>query len=414
MATPTPFVYKIVSGKTARIGRAAPGRTGPVLPVSTLGSITTSTNGQDVPWNQQLGRPLVLHLHASGGPADNGIRYAAQVDGRMSFPGFEEFVFNLVPAASYPSGVQTWHITLRPNDTLWGVANAGRQSMHMGFQRDDGYVHLIAERRYDAGWKYAQQNYTQYDLLASVCEGGSMGAWGAATYGIRRPEWFAATYCDRPRFRYGFNVGEVPVANWENISHTGVPVAQSPLIHPDDGGGTLAEYRDMIAYVSNPENPVNPILWVIGRNDYFATFDDTIGMIDACRARGVPFAVAWNNGGHGGGDPAFDPPSKDILLEGYPYGTFRLDRGCLAFSEHSLDKDPRVDLVGEINIGPKFRNIVETESGFTAEVSSWKGASTFKAKPYGCKRYKVDAPAKLVTITTANQWQTISFNAQGL
>jgi hypothetical protein len=247
------------------------------------------------------------------------------------------------------------------------------------------------------------ENATQYDLNKRCISGGSMGAWGTITYAVRRYSMFAALYPDRPRWRYGYNIGEVAVSSWDS-GWTTRTLANAPQIAPEDGGGSYAEHLDLISYIANPANKVRPVLWCCGKADGFMPWSEQCDAVDAFRAGGRAFAFFWNEGSHTTG------PSMGNILQSYNYGTYSLDKGWPVFTEHSLDKDPRVDPVGSINGGLSFKNVVETATGWSCEVTNVLGACTVKVKPQS-DVFTANVAAKLVTIPAANSWVLVEFNA---
>lgn len=390
--------YNVLSGQGVHGGRNRP-----LPPPAAFDSIAL-TDGADVPWSAQNGRPFVVNLHGSSGSnSSNGRQYRAQVGGPLAFEGFTEFGFSIVPGYRTINGATVYHLLLRPIDK-WTYNGTNRESMHVGFKRAaDGRVYLTTERRYDAMIAWAGTNLTQYDHNARVCEGGSMGGWGTISYAVRRHAMFAALYPDRPRWRYGYNVGEVAVSTLEN-GWSAATVANSPRLADADGGTSYAAHLDLIAYISNPANKVRPILWCCGRNDGYVPFSEQIAAVDALRATGRMFAFAWNDGNHSTGS------IMSQLLASYPYGTFLRDRGYPVFTEHSLDQDPKVDLTGGINIGLSFRNVTENGIRWSCEVTNISSACTVKVKPWS-EKFAADVAPKLVTIPAAGTWVAVEFNA---
>lgn len=364
----------------------------------------TFTNNSDAPWAAQDGTPLVVSLHGSSGSNLNtGRQYRAQVSGLLAFGDYTEFAFSLVAGyVTKPGGGGDYNVTLRPVDK-WMVNGVQRESQHMGFKQPDGRVHLTSERRYDLMMQWALANLGKYNLKKRVLSGGSMGGWGSVYYGVRRPDMFAAIYPDRPRWRYGNTVNTVSVPLLDGPWQT-TPLASAPLLSDADGGTPYAQHVDLIAYVANPANKVAPILWCCGRQDGFALFEDQVAAVDAMRATGRVFAFAWNNGDHATGS------IMRQILDSYPYGTYELGRGYPLFTQHSGDQDPKVDLEGGINIGLSFRNVVESESGWSCEVTSILGARTVMVAPVS-DVFKAAASAKLVTIPAASTWVAVSFTA---
>jgi hypothetical protein len=415
-------IYQVASGQSIYGGRAAPVITTPTTrPFSgtfATAPVATAVLGGDPldPYYASYanGRPFVVELHASSGSNwnANGRQYRVPVSGSLAIPGTSvystsdldydsrsTFGFSLVYEYDANNGSVA---ALRPIDKWYNDAGTFRESAHCGWVLADGKMHLVSERRYDALVAWAETTFPQFDHNTRVLTGGSMGGWGTASYGPRRYAMFAALYPDRPRWKHGAGANDTVVPDFAS-GFLYPAFDQAPMLSDEDGGGSLAVYRDMIAYVSNPANQVRPILWYLGRNDGFANFQDSIDMVAALRATKRAFCFVWDNGDHGGG--AVGMPK---IFKSYPFGTYRRDRGYPLFTEHSLDKDPAVDLVGSINEGLTFRNVVETTSGWSCDVTNVNAACTVKVEPIS-NVYTGNRTAKTVTITAANAWQTIQF-----
>ncbi len=385
-----PDNYQISSGQIMYIGMLA------AVVAQGFDSISFINTSDGAPWAAQNGKIMVVSLHGSSGSSSNGRQYTANVSGFMSLPDHTVFTFGLTA---------TWNgvfytVELRPVDK-WVSGGANRESMHIGFETSDGKVHLTSERRYDAMLDYADKELTIYDLKKRVLKGGSMGGWGTITYGMRRVSKFAALYPDRPRWRYGYSVGNISVATFGGFKN--VSIANSPMLADEDGGGSYAAYIDAIAYVSNTANKIPWIGWCCGRNDGFATFQDQIDAVVALRSAKRGFAFVWNNGDHSTGSIMAQ------ILQSYQYGTFEIGKGYPLFTDHSGDQNPEVDLVGGINAGLSFRNVVETPSGWSCEVTSVLGARTVQVEPIS-DVFTTAVAKQLVTIPAANNWVPVSFS----
>lgn len=388
-------VYQAASGQAIYGGMAAPG------PAMAFDSVAVaSDDGFGMP--SGAGPYIMgLRLHASGAANTfTGKQYRAQVSGRLAYAEHTEFAFSTARDTT-PNVVM-----LRPVDDYGKYpSNNRRESCWTGFANtSEPAVRLITENRVDTAmiWQLDLPNIVRSKMFIT---GSSMGAWGALTYGTRRPGLFAAIYAHMPKWRYAKIVGTVAVPNY-GVSAAAVPVASAPQIAAEDGGGSYASLLDVIAYVADVSNDIPWIGWAIGSDDAYTPFSDQIAAVAALRAAGRGFAFSWNAGGH------TTAPSIDEITSSYPYGLFEIGKGYPLFTEHSLDQDPAVDAVGGINLGLTFdpATRVETASTWSVKVTSKRGACTVKVKPIS-KVFTANVEAQLVTIPAADTWVTVTFNA---
>lgn len=393
------FYPGIAAGtKTVRLGRQAPPEP----------MIWDSLEYEDLPYGataaQMQGHPLIVNLHGSSGANyTTGRHYYAGVSGPMAYDTYTTYEFSVVAAENTATGEKTYSV--RPID-VYGSYPSGvlRESYFTGFQNIPGpEVKLISERRLTALMEWGK-NYFKHDPTRVYMIGTSLGARACLTYGMRRPEIFAAIYVIKGRW---FHSGDanVLVPVW-NSGYVTVPAASSPLVAEEDGGGTLYDRINPIQYLSNANNKAPWIGWTVGRNDTTIPWAGNLEAVDILRATGRPFAFYWNNGDHSTG------PGSDKLLQSYKWGTFILGKGQPLFTEHSGDSDPHDPAVleGGINIGLTFRNVVESSSAWSCEVTSVLGPRTVKVKPCNSEVFTANVESKLVTIPAANTWVPVSFN----
>lgn len=384
MASPLPDSYSVGSGVVLYAGRSK---------IPKFDSVAVFSEDAGVPY-VTAGQTLVLELHGSGGQNyTTGRQYRAQCSGYMAYSPYSEFAF---------SAIRTFVLTetkIRPIDKY-----GSRESMWLGFKNmPDASIHLITQRRLEALLVWIEQNLTTLSPTKRCLTGGSMGAWGTMTFGIRRPDKFASLYPDRPRWRYDYTVGNVAVADIAG-AFTSVPVGSSPLLAPEDGGTSYAALLDCTSYAANTANKIPWIGWCVGRLDGYVNFSDHVDAVVAMRAAKRGFAFAWNNGNHSTGM---------ILAEitaSYPFGCFELGKGYPLFTDHSGDLDPAVDLIGGINVGLSFRNVVESAGAWSCEVTSILGARTVKVEPIS-DTFITPVVKQTVTIPAANTWVAVSFSA---
>lgn len=351
----------------------------------------------DRPWNipNQI---LLVGLHGSGGAnLVNGKQMDAACSSRLSYGIHNVFRF------SYSRWDLANVTVIRPVDR-YNTA----ESYWMGFY-DGLNVQLCTERRLDTMLRWADENIPNLDPTKKILAGGSMGGWGSMRYGLRRPQHFAAIYPDRPRWRFsGPGVYAVPTLDSGEVGAGGTATnftdATSPYLKPEDGGYKVSEHMNMIAYVADTSHDIPWVGWCLGRQDGFAIFSDHVDAVVAMRAAKRGFAFAWNDGDHGTGS------IMSQIRQSYEYGTFKLGQGYPLFTNHSGDQDPAVDLVGGINIGLSFRNVVESAGAWSCQVTSVLGARTVTVEPLS-KTFTATVTPQVVSIPAANTWVSVSFTA---
>lgn len=366
------------------------------------GSIPSATEGQTV----------LLYLHGSGtNPITAGEYWSATMLQDLAYSTSDEMYWsvrsNSLSGASY---IQCNPRDRHPDNNDGSV---NLNSYHMGYTHDSVGLDLIQHRRYDQLLEWLFTQYPQCSRTKVNISGDSVGAWSTMLFGLRRPTKFAALYPNRPRVRWASTPGGLGGTGWIQVPDwvaaggsilydTGS--VSGPSLSSTDGGGLAKDFLDSIAYVSNTANAIPWIGWVIGKNDGYMPWQDQVDFIAALRTAGRGFAVSWNLGDHGGA-----PNIQDITTT-YPYGTFEIGKGYPIFSNHSLDGDPAVDDVGGINLGLKFRNVVESASGWSCEVTHNTSACTVDVKPKSSV-FTASVAAQTANITSANSWVSVSFSA---
>lgn len=386
MPVATDDIYEGTLGDPIYAGIAAP---------DVFDSVVIASEDAGVPFTTP-DQTFVLNLHGSSGANfSSGRQFRAAVSGFMAYETEDEFAFSTIRGtASLGKNVTL----LRPID-LYGT----RESHWIGFTgMGTPDLKFITERRLDALLEWAKINVPNLNPVRRAMIGGSMGGWGTITFGLRRPTEFAALYPDRPRWRYSSGTS-VNIPDWNGPSVT-YAAGSDPDIAVEDGGGSSAAHRDGIAYVSNTANKIPWVGWCMGRNDGFAPFEDQVAAVVALRAAKRGFCFVWNNGNHSEGSVI------NLVLDSYPFGTFELGKGYPLFTNHSGDQDPAVDLVGGINQGLSFRNVVESTSGWSCEVTSIAGARTVDVEPIS-EVFTATVTAQTVSIPAANTWVAVSFTA---
>lgn len=411
MAYPQAKTYTKGSGSIIRLGSFAD--------ELTFDNVAVVGNYSPLPAASQNQVP-VLSLHQSGGQVyDAGRVFEASVSGRLAYEEHVTYSFRTTGTTTGAFNGNKAMTYIKPN-SYYGTSPRGVRQGWAGFVfRESPYYDLISFRRLDALYHYMRtvmadpSNPESIDLNKLCITGGSMGAWGTMYYGLRRPGRFAAMYPDRPRVHWDDKVGEVDYSIYDEGGVNGT-VANCPQVDPRDGGGTVYDLHNQIAYVSNPDNFVPWIGWCVGEKDGFTPFQDHIDMIAAMRAAGRPFAMAWNRKDHSGGSIL----SK--ITASYPFGTFEIGKGYPHFTNHSLDVEPTIDdgvvgstqaIEGGINLGLAFRSVIETATGWACEVTCISGPCEVDVRPYNSPVFTTQVAPKRVIIPAANTWVAVSFSA---
>lgn len=386
MASPVADSYSAPSGSVIAGGRY----------VNQFDSVALLSDDGNGPY-ATAGQTLVIDLHGSGGSnLTQGRQFQGECHGPMAYSTDTHFHFATVRNYTLD---QT---ALRPVDK--GGASGTRESQWMGYSdTPTSAVNLMTERRLEAMLHWAIASVPNLNPLKRVLTGGSMGGWGTLRFGMRRPEKFAAIYPDRPRWRYDATIGEIAVSSW-NSGCSSVPVGSAPNLTTVDGGTSVAAYMDMTTCAANTAHKIPWIGWCVGRQDGYVQFSDHVDAVAAMRAAKRGFAFIWNNGNHSGG------PTLTPITDSYPFGLFELGAGYPLFTNHSGDQDPSSDLVGGINIGLSFRNVVESAGAWSCEVTSILGARTVTVEPIS-DTFSAAVTPQVVTIPSANSWVAVEFSA---
>lgn len=278
------------------------------------------------------------------------------------------------------------------------------ETYHMGYLQG-GQLRLYTERRYDAMLDWFDAYYPHASRTKRTAVGGSMGAWGLMTYVLRRPQRFAALFASRPRWHRGYPIyagtgGDIhlPGRPPEQITR-GFGQSNAPMT---DTGISSWQHLNSIAYVANPANKIPFVLWCMGRRDGYAPWEDHMAAVAALRATNRGFAFSWNDGDHSTGN------NMAPITASYTADMFEIGVGYPILSGSSRDQDPAVDLVGGINLGFKWRNVVETAGSWSCEIANILGDTTVTVEPHS-DVYAGPATPQTITIP-AGQWVTVAFS----
>jgi len=352
---------------------------------------------------------VILNLHASGGdPTGSGLLYEAACSGQLAYSTSTTWRFALQGKTDSQTALAPG-MQIRPLDRAGTYPDSAvRQSYHMGWVVDFGTgavaLRLASERRMETLMRWVDDNVAGLHPTKRCATGDSMGAWGSLRFAIRRPDLFAAVYPDRPIWRWNAT-GRFQAPRWDINSAALYDPGTTPPLSAVDGSGTLQSHMDLIAYVQSGA-PIPWIGWCVGREDGFMAFSDHVAAVVALRARRAGFAFVWNNGNHSTGSILAQ------IINSYPFGLFELGKGYPRFENCSLDEDPAVDLEGGINVGLTFRNVVESATGWSCEVTHISSACTVDVSPISPIYPNGNTVMPItVTIPAANSWVPVSFGS---
>jgi hypothetical protein len=373
-----------------------------LLPMGEFDSVTFVTTDANAPHGTS-GQYLLCDLHASGGAGSpQGDQYTATCSDLLDDPDSAYDASFWLFRGTAVSGVNVTRLRLHDDYGTY-PSTLRREMYHMGVMPTSGAaLKLFHEARLDALMKWAEDNTPNCSTTQRYCVGGSMGAWGSMTFGVRHPNWFAAVYPDRPRVRYNNTSGAISLPEWTTAPVTYNPASGAPDVSARWGAGSMQDHMDLIAYVADTSKKIPWIGWNIGSADGFSVFSDHVALVAALRTARRGFAFAWNAGNHSTGSI----PTQ--ITASYPYGLFKLGEGYPLFENHSLDDDPSVDAVGQINCNLTFRNVSESAGAWSCEVTNISAGCTVDVSPIS-DIYTGDATPQTVTIPSANSWQTVSF-----
>lgn len=375
-----------------RLGNSEP-PSPPPPPASTFKTITLLSSDANVPVPAAEQRMEVL-LHGSGtGAPTFGDVWQPTADSAIPDAPWRFAARSLSPGSSSGIRLQPWDRLRRENGT-------SIETYWMGCVFN-GEMHLFTEAMLDRMMLWYDETYPLSSKTKRTIGGNSMGAWGSTSYAIRRPHMFAAIFASRPRLRYGGStVGSVILPHYDSLSRK-YAVESAPKIAGTDS--SAADHLNIVAHVANPANEIPFYAWVMGRNDGYSPFIDHIDMVAALRATNRGFAFAWNDGDHGTA-----PGLAGNIEYSYKRSLFEIGKGYPIFSNSSLDKDPAVDLAGGINLGFTWRNLTETASGWSCEVSNELGEVSVTVRPYSKVFTKSVSPTQVVI--PAGTWVPVSFS----
>lgn len=379
-------------------------RVGSREPIKVYDSATRGKYSPNTEITGTRGLPLFVTLHGSnaqgGGAGDYGDYWLYFGDDTMGWQSGLPGVFSVEETHSGP---QT--LLMRNRDTIvMPAGSGGLETMWFGYVAEpDGGRHAypFTEQRLLWMLPWVMTRYAVDDQRVYL-GGGSMGAWGTVSFGLRRRELFAAIFPDRPRFR-----------QTSLTSVTTDPTADDTL--PD---GTLwSVHHDAVGYVSEHGADLPFLGWNCGRQDGFASWQEQVDMVAAMTAAHHGFAFAWNDGDHSGGSAA-----AAVISMWYPPERFARDLSYPAFGNSSIDDDPGAgdplvgDLEGGINLGFVWTDPVDQPEQWSCAISNGLAntSMTVDVTPRRAQQFTVEPGEQLDYATSSGAAGTATADADGV
>ncbi len=404
-------VSGIVPGKSATTAPVVE-EVAPIRPIKLHDSKSRGIYSAQTSITGQKGLPLRVALHGSqgqGGTAgDYGDYYLYFATPEMGYRDGLPGVFTVVErrektgnylllngrdAIEHPGGTQAL-------ETFWfGYSCVPQLAKHT-----EARAYPFTERRQEWIIDWVVKAYAA-DPERVTMSGGSMGAWGTTTYGLRHPDRFAALYPNRPRTRQ------------RGLPTIGTPVPKTQKVFLDDGITDYFTRMDLVKFASEHPGDLPFYGWCCGRRDGFATWQEQIDMVKAMTASRHGFAFAWNNGDHSSGA---EPMAR--VLKYYPPELFARNRSYPAFSRSSIDQnpgdgDPKTgDLEGGINLGFRWADVVDEETRWTVTLSNTLATAdmTVDVTPRRCQSFKPRPGSSWKWKSSLGDSGTVKADAAGL
>jgi pimeloyl-ACP methyl ester carboxylesterase len=404
-------IRRIVPGKSATIDPIEE-KAAPMQPIKLFDSKSRGIYSPQTSITGTKGLPLRVELHASqgqgGGAGDYGDYYLYFATPDMGYRDGLPGVFSVEErreksgnylllrgreAIEHPSGA-------RAMETFWfGYFCVPQYSSHA-----EPRAYPFTERRQDWIIDWVVKKYAA-DPERITAAGGSMGAWGSATYALRRPDRFAAVYPNRPRTRQ------------RGLPSLAGMIAKGKDVLMDDGKTDYFTRMDMVKFAAEHSSDLPFFGWCCGRRDGFASWQEQIDMVKAMTAARHGFAFAWNDGDHSSGA---QPMAK--IAKYYSPDKFTRNRSYPAFSNSSIDQklgngDPKDgDLEGGVNLGFLWKDLGDEERRWTVRLANdlAKGPMTVDVTPRRCQRFKAPAGSDVSWTTSTGAAGKAVVNRDGI
>lgn len=402
----------VVPGQSATTEAVAE-RVAPPAPIKLYDSKNRGRYSPQTSITGQQGLPLRVSLHASqgqgGGAGDYGDYYLHFATSEMGYHDGLPGVFS-VEERREKSGN---YLLLRIRDCI--EHPSGKRAMETNWfgyycipqhaKHQEPRAYPFTERRVEWIVDWVVEKYGA-DPRRVTASGGSMGAWGSATYALRHAERYAAVFPNRPRTRQ---------RGLPNLPGGSIPKGTTVLM--DDGVTNYFERMDMVKFAEDYTGDLPFFGWCCGRRDGFASWQEQLDMVKALTAARHGFAFAWNNGDHSSGSR----PMAQVT-EYYPPELFALDRSYPAFQNSSLDQDPGDgdpmdgDLEGGINLGFHWSHVVDEPEKWSLQLGNDLATEemTVDLTPRRCQKFRPRSGQEVYWTSSTGDAGKVTVDAAGL
>ncbi len=353
------------------------------------GFITVTQIDADSPLPTTAGSnvPLAISLHASGASEGTfGDQWQASCGADL---GSRDFFWRLKGDSGNGRDV------LLPRDYVTGVGPPKVETWWFGWVDVDitTGAHPYTELKVIAMLDHVLSQYPHLSTTKISIQGESMGGWGCGTFAMKRPDRWGSVWPTLPRWE---QTTCPRINNATPLSGTGLKM--------DDLTTNFLDYMDIKPYVLDTDNDIPFLGAATGKLDNFESWANTTTMMNNMITAKRGFVFAWGNFGHSSTDVG--NLLNNSILNTYSATQYPIGGSYPIFLNSSLD-NPLTDAAGGINLGFRWRNLVEDASGFDVEISNVLGAVTVDVLP---KSSVFTVPVVQQTVfVPSSTWVTVSF-----
>lgn len=271
----------------------------------------------------------------------------------------------------------------RPIETCW----FGYYCVPFGASHTEPRAYPFTENRLKWMVEWVIDRY-KVDPNRVYSVGQSMGAMGSTQFSFRQPEIFAAVYPRLGRVRQSW----MPAVGFDLSPSINKGRWDQPALMYDGKSDYFKDWMDSVKWVSEHKEDLPFYAFCFGRNDWVATWQDQIDMVNALTKSKHGFAFSWNNAGH----DSVGAGAMQVLIKYYPSHKFSRNQSYPAFGNSSINDDMGKgdktdgDLVGGINLGFDWSDVVDESDRWSIRISNdlCTDVMTVDVTPRRCQKFK--------------------------